>query len=405
MRGGVRLASLITTVAIATLAACSGSPNKGFDGPGGGSGNGPGTGGNGNAPSIGGDDGGSAAPTAACVPDPANYDIPGNGCDDDGDGQVDNTAVCDKGLAVDGDANAFAKAIGLCQTADGKKWGVVSAAYANGHDSTDPPNGMQHGILGKFGSALKPREGSSLGVLSSGYGREYDDQSGSSSAFKGQKQPMQGSGGPFGLGGNSGSLPQGYPKSSSGCPTLLQIADDIVTVKLQIKVPANAKGLQFDFDFYSGEWPEFVCSPFNDSFIAYLSAQGFNNGAPENISFDAKNQPVSVDNGFFDRCTPSTTTGCCAMCSAGTSTCPGGIGELAGTGFEDPGNYCGSDSAGGGATGWLTTTAPVNPGETITIEFMIWDTGDWNFDSSVLVDHFTWVPTAVQVAGTQRPPS
>jgi hypothetical protein len=401
---------LIAIAAAATLTACSGNSKGGFDGPGSGSGsgagNGSGDGSGSGGPSIGGDDGGSAAATGPCVPDPANYDIPGNGCDDDGDGQVDNTASCDTGLGVDGDANAFAKAIGLCQTAGGKKWGVVSAAYANGHDSADPPNDLQHGILGKFGTTLKPREGSSLGVLSSGYGREYDDQAGSASAFKGNKKAMQGGGGLFGFGGNGGSPPQGYPKTSSGCPTLLPLTFDIATVKLQIKVPANAKGLQFDFDFYSGEWPDFVCSPYNDSFIVYLSAKGFNNGAADNISFDAKNDPVSVDNGYFDRCTPSTTTGCCAECGASaTSTCPGGVGELAGTGFEAPGKYCGSQSTGGGATGWLTTTAPVNPGETITIEFMIWDTGDWNYDSSVLIDHFTWVPSAVQVAGTQRPPS
>src|ERR1700712_3431732 len=50
-----------------------------------------------------------------CVPDPSNYDVPGDKCDNDGDGQVDNVIACDTGLAATGDAMAFAKSIGLCQ--------------------------------------------------------------------------------------------------------------------------------------------------------------------------------------------------------------------------------------------------------------------------------------------------
>ena len=98
-----------------------------------------------------------------------------------------------------------------------------------------------------------------------------------------------------------------------------------------------------------------------------------------------------------------------AQASPGTSVCPGGTGELAGTGFDAPGTYCAAPSSGGGATGWLTSTAPVTPGEVITLEFMVWDTGDANLDSSVLIDHFTWVPTAGSTTpvetGTQRPPN
>jgi hypothetical protein len=45
----------------------------------------------------------------------------------------------------------------------------------------------------------------------------------------------------------------------------------------------------------------------------------------------------------------------------------------------------------------------VKGGEVMTIQFIIWDTGDPNWDSSVLVDKWQWqaVPT---MAGTQRPP-
>jgi len=79
--------------------------------------------------------------------------------------------------------------------------------------------------------------------------------------------------------------------------------------------------------------------------------------------------------------------------------------ELQGTGFFITGdNECGQTDSGGGATGWLTTQAPVTPGETITLQFMIWNTGDQAYDSSVLIDNWQWVPSATSVS-TTRPPS
>jgi hypothetical protein len=44
----------------------------------------------------------------------------------------------------------------------------------------------------------------------------------------------------------------------------------------------------------------------------------------------------------------------------------------------------------GGGTVWLINDAPVVPGEDITIEFIIWDAGDHNVDSAVLLDKFRW---------------
>src|SRR5207244_3049543 len=88
------------------------------------------------------------------------------------------------------------------------------------------------------------------------------------------------------------------------------------------------------------------------------------------ISFDANNNPVSVNNAFFQ---------VCQGCSAGTT-------ELVGTGM---GGNNGALNDGGG-TLWLTTTSPIQPGEDMTIEFMVWDTGDHQYDSAVLLDNFQW---------------
>jgi hypothetical protein len=346
---------------------------------------------------FGGDDSGTS--NQPCQSNPSFFDVPGDNCDNDGDGKIDNVATCDTGGSGGGDAMDFARALGLCQTASkaDTKWGVISATFTAGHKSATPPNAEQHNIVSKFGAVVKAREGATFGVISSGSATEEDSDNGPQ--FKGQKKSMQGA-------DQNDDAPPGYPKVSADCggddtsPTLVR---DVVNVKLEIRVPANAQGFSFDFDFWSGEWPEFVCSGYNDAFIAYLSSQAYNGGTPENISFDGKNNPVSVNNGFFDRCTPNTKTGCLGL-KQETASCPGGISELTGTGFADEGTWCnGTTSTGGGATGWLSSKAPVKPGEVITLELMIWDTGDASWDSTVLLDNFLWSPGPVST-GTTRPP-
>ena len=238
-----------------------------------------------------------------------------------------------------------------------------------------------------------------LGVISTGYAREYDspDGSGEKASFV-DVPPLDGTGYP------TGAAPHGFPRPAQGC-FQDQNVNDMIDVKLELKAPPNAQGFKFDFNFHSSEWPSFVCSAYNDSFIAYLTAQGFNGGRSDNISFDAKSNPVSVNNGFFDRCTPNSPTGCAPLSRPGTAACAGGTGELEGTGFGllQPSCDFAHPQTSGGATGWLTTQAPVQPGEEFTLEFMIWDTGDGVLDSLTLIDKFQWVGNVVQT-GTTRPP-
>jgi hypothetical protein len=86
-----------------------------------------------------------------------------------------------------------------------------------------------------------------------------------------------------------------------------------------------------------------------------------------------------VNNGFFQVCVPK--GGICGACPFGNS-------ELALTGMQ-------LNNTGGGTT-WLTTDAPVLPGETITLDLMIFDVSDHLLDSLTLLDNFRWnVQTAV----------
>ena len=399
-RRSVSLVSLASVVGLCAIAACS-SPqnlsgfNKGEKDPA--AADSPGTFGD---PKGTNPDG---TPKEACVPSKGNAEIPGNNCDDDGDGKVDNVTVCDTGLAADGSAEDFAKTMGICQTAAKDGYGIVSAKFTRGFGRDDEPKAQQHGVLAKFGNVLKPREGSQLGVLSSGYAQEFDGSPGTK--FGGDAPGKDWFNARPGGAGN-GTAPPGFPKPAEGCPVDSSV-NDVIDLRLELKAPPNASGIKFDFNFHSGEWPAFICSRFNDGFVAYLSAQGFNGGKPDNISFDSKKNPVSVNNGFFDRCTANASVGCAPGAKPATSTCPAGPDELAGTGFGILGNYCrggGGQTVAGGATGWLSSQAAVKAGETFTLDLMIWDTGDGDLDSSVLLDNFQWIAgTTPVVTSTDRP--
>ena len=131
-------------------------------------------------------------------------------------------------------------------------------------------------------------------------------------------------------------------------------------------------------------------SIFNDSFVAWLTSAAFSgNSGDFNISYDTNNNPINVNNAFFQACSPANAdVGC--LGNPSTDACKLGDSELQGTGFYDPGSNCSQNDSGGGSTSWLTTQAPVQPGETITLQFIVWDTGDQVYDSSVLLDNWQW---------------
>ena len=105
----------------------------------------------------------------------------------------------------------------------------------------------------------------------------------------------------------------------------------------------------------------------------------------EIITFDSMKNPVSVNNAFLEICAPGSHGG-------KNFSCPGGTGDLNGTGFE-----------GHAATQWLQTTANVTPGSLITLQFGAFDSGDGILDSTALVDDFAWSATPGMGTGTIKP--
>lgn len=313
--------------------------------------------------------------------------------DEDCDGVVDNApATCDDNLALDDlDPMNGAKAIDLCQVATDKKWGVISAAYvrANGGPAPQTP---QAGLLSGFGTNVNVQRGQRMLGLSSGAARTPGQPDACGSYSCSHTGP--------------GSPPPGFPQNAAGCEVSNVINDDI-GLELKIRAPKNATGYKYLFKFYSFEYAEYVCTSFNDQYIALVSPapMGSNNG---NISFDANKNPVSVNIAFFDVCDANSSAQDYAEycnpflgnCPAPPNPlCPSGASELAGTGFEIG---WGEDA---GGTSWLQSTAPITGGDEFTIRYAIWDTQDSAWDSTVLVDAFQWIATGGTVSvGTTTVP-
>jgi hypothetical protein len=279
-------------------------------------------------------------------------------------------AACDTGIAVDtADPMDAARAMGLCADVTAAAWVMPDGSASNG-DAEYP---MGHGVVSGFGGNVAPRDGSSMLALSSGTARQPTDV---------------GYALPSGYDkGYTHAHPLGFPVESPACPGVVTgIPHDGAAVELTLTVPDWAQGFSFAHKFYTYEWPGWICSQYNDFFVAMLTPipTGQANG---NIAFDSMGNPVSVNNAFLEVC------GCVGgpPCIAGGKTfdCPLGEADLAGTGFEAH-----------AATGWLVTTAPAEPGTQITLRLAVYDSGDGVLDSTALIDDFRWLPVEPEVETT-----
>jgi hypothetical protein len=149
-----------------------------------------------------------------------------------------------------------------------------------------------------------------------------------------------------------------------------------------------------------------VCTDYFDLFVALLdSSYG---GKPENpddknlASYVAANEEryaVSVnlaqgDSGLLRACTNGP-VGCAGSSESVTSACVDPT-ELAGTGLEIASGGCDDNALAGAGTGWFRIAGNVRPGETFELRLAVWDAGDGFYDSSVLLDGFTWLEERVE---------
>ena len=311
---------------------------------------------------------------------PGAQDFADNHVDEDCDGMADNNpTACDGALNVaSSSALDGAKALGLCKLQAGKSWGLISAQYVtadgkplDGYDL----DGIGHGILKGFGPNVHPQEGKAVLALSSGSARQptdpgYETVSGYDKMYE-------------------TGAPPGYPKESPACPNVTTgEPHDTAGLLVKIKSPSNAKSLKFNLNFYTYEWPDYICSEFNDFFVAMMTPVP-KGQADGNISFDAKGTLISVNAGFLDVCGCDSAGGPPCKTTGAPSSCKLGNAQLKGTGFDE--DLFGDPTENSAATGWLATTSPIQqPGAEISLLFAVWDSGDGVLDSTVLLDNFTF---------------
>lgn len=133
---------------------------------------------------------------------------------------------------------------------------------------------------------------------------------------------------------------------------------DQLHMKFTVVPPEGVDGYAFDFAYFSSEFPEFLDSIYNDTFVAWSSSELYTG----NLTFIGQ--------------APLSATGLADLDAfAHVDDAP----ALAGTGFE-----------GHGSTEWLLARGPAAPGEPVELTFFLTDIGDAAVATVVLLDNFRW---------------
>ncbi|MFO0591286.1 MAG: putative metal-binding motif-containing protein [Polyangiaceae bacterium] len=326
-----------------------------------------------------------------CDPEvnPGNIEIAGNAKDENCDGKKDEPlATCDETLVYDeADAMKAVKAVDLCKVSAGEKsWGVITADWSLADGSPPPQQNLTafhrgHGALPDFGPNVKPRAGQRVFVLSSGTARRPNDP--------GYQNPQN-----YDKGYTCASAPN-YPKEAASCPGVQTgQPHDATAINVLFRVPGNAHGFSYDFSFYSYDFPQYVCSQYSDVFASILQPPPA--GAVDGVlSYDETGSPISLNGANFRACS------CMGgPCAGGNKTfdCPLGTTPLIGTGFDqqETGSFR-------GATGWLTTMVPAEPGSEVSIRWTVYDAADGQADSTAIIDNWRWITTPGVVTHTAIP--
>lgn len=312
---------------------------------------------------------------------PGAYEVQNNGVDDDCNSatlDADPASTCSLSADFNMTAIELARAMDICSetTADPplpqKGWGLISASLllADGTTPTGPQlvnmTTYQTAALENYGNVIVPRYGATMAGLSSGRMRDTAD-AGWTAPSPGTDYAVYSTPPLSYTAAHGGSLPS--TGCGGACPTNVQ-ANDPVNLSLSIRVPTNAISLSFDVRYFYADYDSWYCTVYNDAFLGLLTSSASNLPTDRNIVHDALGNAVTSNNVYYEVCAP-----------LGCHTCPSGAADLSGTGM---------DTVGGGGSNWITATAPVVPGETITLDLMVFDNGDNIGDSVALIDQFRW---------------
>ncbi len=137
-------------------------------------------------------------------------------------------------------------------------------------------------------------------------------------------------------------------------------ANDLLWFQFEVPVPGGTYGFQFDFAYFSAEFPEFVNDTYNDMFAVWSDSESYTG----NLCF-VNDQPCTVT----------------ALWPTQFAT---GDDVLEGTMFDNLGFTEGE------ATGWFEAKGSTVPNELLQLTFAVFDMGDTAYDTIVLIDNFQW---------------
>ena len=337
----------------------------------------------------------------ASLVNPGAFEVDDNGVDDDCDGELDEpTPTCDAGLtSSSSDGDDYARAMELCQFTDedprdpvARVWGVIDAHFSR-TNGKDLPLPVQRSLRGDFGDIIDPEAGQRMAALSTGHAADATDTDPAYAPFQnGVNLATQSEAPADWLNVNEGSFP-----NPAGCQEPGDtLAHDPIMLTLRVRVPTNARSFSLMMQFFSAEYPEWVCSEYNDFFLALVESSA-ENPEDKNIAIYDDGDTVwpvgvnlvNVAEGLFTQC-ENGEIGCSGPSPTVYEGCLG-TALLEGTGFDAPDNTCeASQDIAGGGTGWLRMSGNATPGEIMELRFAIWDTTGHLFDSLVLLDAFEW---------------
>ena len=289
---------------------------------------------------------------------PAAWDAPPDGVDDDCNGIADDAVVdCD----CEGDASLVA-GLDLCDPRF-----LVSATEV----SYAGLAGAGRGMIGWYGSGdngLAPRAGCGYAVLDTG---AIEPLGGGTCAVRQPGTDFYNTSGMLSCPGNEPDPDPAGPSGTSICDTQQLV--------LELVAPSNATGFSLALVFISSEYPEWVGTEFLDTYYTLFAA----GASPAiNVTTDPEGNAINVSSTLVED-PPAT--------------------SLAGTGYHEMviDSTSGATVPCGSSTGWLRTSWHVDPGQPFTLTLSIHDEGDGIYDSLVILDAFRWEVGPFE-AGTAR---